>query len=133
METTEVVTKPKKARKAKAVEPVPAQDQAPAPSKPAADILGNTRKISRLIKMTADPSRLAILLNLRESGSMNVGRIGEILGTTQPAVSHHLALLRASHIVEDTRDGKYNFYALTDIGRAAADAIVAMASALDAV
>ena len=35
---------------------------------------------------------------------------------THPAVSHHLALLRHGGIVERRRQGKNNFYTLTDLG-----------------
>ena len=35
---------------------------------------------------------------------------------SQPAVSHHLALLRHGGIVDRRRQGKNNFYSLTDTG-----------------
>jgi DNA-binding transcriptional ArsR family regulator len=36
---------------------------------------------------------------------------------TQPALSHHLALMRHAGIVQADRRGKNNFYCLTDSGR----------------
>jgi ArsR family transcriptional regulator len=35
-----------------------------------------------------------------------------LLRQSQPAVSHHLALLRVAGIIECRRDGKHNFYHL---------------------
>ena len=35
---------------------------------------------------------------------------------SQPAVSHHLALLRHGGIIAPRRQGKNNFYALTEAG-----------------
>ena len=34
----------------------------------------------------------------------------DVLGQSQPAVSHHLALLRVAGLIECRRDGKHNFY-----------------------
>ena len=33
-----------------------------------------------------------------------------LLSQSQPAVSHHLALLRGAGLIEMRRDGKHNFY-----------------------
>ena len=38
------------------------------------------------------------------------------LSQSQPAVSHHLALLRHGGIIAPRRQGKNNFYGLTEIG-----------------
>jgi len=34
----------------------------------------------------------------------------DYLGQSQPAVSHHLALLRRAQMIDCRRDGKHNFY-----------------------
>ena len=48
----------------------------------------------------------------------NVSELCADLGTqSQPAVSHHLALLRHGRLIEPRRSGKHNFYALTEAGR----------------
>ena len=48
----------------------------------------------------------------------NVSELCSDLGTqSQPAVSHHLALLRHGRLIEPTRNGKTNVYDLTDSGR----------------
>lgn len=72
------------------------------------------RKSSSLLKLISDPTRLAIVDILRD-GEKHVGDLCERLGNmTQPAVSHHLALLRHGRVIEPRRQGKNNFYALTD-------------------
>jgi DNA-binding transcriptional ArsR family regulator len=72
------------------------------------------RKSSSLLKLISDPTRLAIVDILRD-GEKHVGDLCERLGNmTQPAVSHHLALLRHGRVIEPRREGKHNFYALTD-------------------
>ena len=43
-------------------------------------------------------------------------RAAEKLNMSQPAVSHHLALLRHGGIISPRRQGKNNFYSLTDTG-----------------
>jgi DNA-binding transcriptional ArsR family regulator len=71
------------------------------------------RQSAQLLKSIADPTRLGIVDMLR-AGEMNVTEICDRLGVhTQPAVSHHLALLRHGRIIEPRRAGKNNFYALT--------------------
>ena len=54
--------------------------------------------------------RLKILLALAEDGEMHVSALCDLLGQTQPAVSHHLTLLRMTGLVGYRRDGKHNYY-----------------------
>ena len=49
-------------------------------------------------------------------GEKHVGALCEQLNSSQPAVSHHLALLRHGGIIAPRRQGKNNFYSLTDAG-----------------
>jgi len=50
-------------------------------------------------------------------GERHVGALCDILTQSQPAVSHHLALLRHGGIIMPRREGKNNFYDLTPLGR----------------
>ena len=68
-----------------------------------------------LLKYVSDPTRLQIFLMLAE-GERHVGAISEVVEQSQPAVSHHLALLRHGGIITPRRQGKNNFYALTELG-----------------
>jgi DNA-binding transcriptional ArsR family regulator len=73
------------------------------------------RRASTLLKHVSDPTRLQVILILAE-GERHVGALCQQLGQSQPAVSHHLALLRHGGIITPRRQGKNNFYSLTDTG-----------------
>ena len=60
-------------------------------------------------------SRLQLILLLSE-GEKHVGALCEQLNQSQPAVSHHLALLRHGNVIAPRRQGKNNYYNLTDTG-----------------
>src|SRR5581483_366486 len=66
--------------------------------------------LTQIFKLLADESRLKILLALAEEGEMHVSALCDMLDQTQPAVSHHLTLLRMTGLVGFRRDGKHNFY-----------------------
>ncbi len=66
--------------------------------------------LARVFKQLADESRLKILLALAQEGEMHVTALCRLLGQTQPAVSHHLTLLRMTGLVGFRREGKHNFY-----------------------
>ncbi len=66
--------------------------------------------LKQIFQMLADESRLKILLALAADGEMHVSALCEMLQQTQPAVSHHLTLLRMTGLVGFRRDGKHNFY-----------------------
>jgi ArsR family transcriptional regulator, zinc-responsive transcriptional repressor len=68
-----------------------------------------------LLKQVSDPTRLQVILMLSE-GERHVGALCDDLQQSQPAVSHHLALLRHGGIIAPRRQGKNNFYGLTDAG-----------------
>ncbi len=65
-----------------------------------------------LFKLLADETRLRVLFLLRQRDELNVQTLCRLLGQSQPAVSHHLALLRAEGLIKMRRDGKHNFYRL---------------------
>jgi ArsR family transcriptional regulator, arsenate/arsenite/antimonite-responsive transcriptional repressor len=70
------------------------------------------RDLVQLFKLLADETRLRILYYLMQQEELNVRTLCRLLGQSQPAVSHHLALLRVAGIIECRRDGKHNFYHL---------------------
>lgn len=79
--------------------------------------LAEIRRVAELLKQVSDPTRLQVLMLLSEK-ERNVSELCADLGTqSQPAVSHHLALLRHGRLIEPRRSGKHNFYALTEAGR----------------
>jgi ArsR family transcriptional regulator len=66
----------------------------------------------QLFKLLADETRLRIMYYLMQQEELNVRTLCRLLEQSQPAVSHHLALLRVAGIIECRRDGKHNFYHL---------------------
>lgn len=70
------------------------------------------KDLVQVFKLLADETRLKILLFLMRERELNVTSLCERLGQSQPAVSHHLALLRVAGLIEPRRDGKHNFYSI---------------------
>src|SRR5947209_664384 len=70
------------------------------------------RDLAQVFKLMSDETRLRILLYLAQAGELHVTDLCNRLGQSQPAVSHHLALLRVSGLIESRREGKHNFYSV---------------------
>jgi DNA-binding transcriptional ArsR family regulator len=73
------------------------------------------QRAANLLKHVSDPTRIQVVTMLSE-GERHVGGLCDQFNMSQPAVSHHLALMRHGGIVERRRQGKNNFYSLTDTG-----------------
>ncbi len=84
-------------------------------SKAADNRSNQARRASILLKHVSDPTRLQVILILAD-GEQHVGALCAQLSQSQPAVSHHLALLRHGGIIAPRRQGKNNFYSLTETG-----------------
>jgi DNA-binding transcriptional ArsR family regulator len=78
-----------------------------------------------LLKQVSDPTRLLVMLMLSE-GERHVGGLCQELNQSQPAVSHHLALLRHGGLIAPRRQGKNNFYSLTETGAQLAKIVKAL-------
>src|SRR3954466_8225723 len=89
--------------------------------------LKQAQRASIMLKHVSDPTRLQVILILSD-GEQHVGSLCEQLGQSQPAVSHHLALLRHGGVIVPRRQGKNNFYSLTDKGEELARVVAAMTS-----
>jgi ArsR family transcriptional regulator, arsenate/arsenite/antimonite-responsive transcriptional repressor len=68
------------------------------------------RDLTGIFKLLSDETRLRILFFLSQSGELHVRALCEILGQSQPAVSHHLALLKGAELIDSRREGKHNYY-----------------------
>jgi ArsR family transcriptional regulator, arsenate/arsenite/antimonite-responsive transcriptional repressor len=68
------------------------------------------KDLVRVFKLLADETRLRILLYLVQRDELHVRALCELLGHSQPAVSHHLALLRMAGLISARREGKHNYY-----------------------
>ncbi len=67
------------------------------------------RNLAEILKALADETRLAVLAMLQD-GEMCVCEIMDALPLSQPAVSHHLKILRQAGLVTDRRQGKWIYY-----------------------
>ncbi|HET6423123.1 MAG TPA: metalloregulator ArsR/SmtB family transcription factor [Planctomycetaceae bacterium] len=70
------------------------------------------KDLVQVFKLMSDETRLRILMYLMREGELHVTALCERLDQSQPAVSHHLALLRVAGLIEARRDGKHNFYSV---------------------
>jgi len=71
-----------------------------------------TKNLVEIFKLLADETRLQILFLLQQNQELHVRALCHVLKQSQPAVSHHLSLLRLAGVVEMRREGKHNFYRL---------------------
>ncbi|MBB1525101.1 metalloregulator ArsR/SmtB family transcription factor [Pectobacterium carotovorum subsp. carotovorum] len=67
----------------------------------------------QLFKILSDETRLSIILLLREAGELCVCDICTATMESQPKISRHMAILRASSLVLDHREGKWVHYRLS--------------------
>lgn len=70
-------------------------------------------KVAELFKALDDPTRLKII-NAIMLSEMCVCDIAALLNMTQPAISHHLKVLRQAELIRYRRDGKIVYYSLDD-------------------
>lgn len=71
-----------------------------------------SHSLAGLFKLLADETRLRVIYFLLQKDEINVRTFCNLLGQSQPAVSHHLAMLKEAGLLESRRDGKHNFYRL---------------------
>jgi DNA-binding transcriptional ArsR family regulator len=76
--------------------------------------------VASLLKDLSAPTRLQVLLALAD-GPECVSQICERMGRSQPELSHHLALLRASNVIVSHRQGSKTCYELSDLGAQVVD------------
>ncbi len=68
------------------------------------------KDLVQIFKLLSDETRMRILFLLMQNDEMHVRALCDVLHQSQPAVSHHLALLRVAGLIEARREGKHNFY-----------------------
>src|SRR5918996_3563527 len=70
------------------------------------------REASTLYRLLGDEGRLRLLRVLGRE-SLNVTELTGVLGLAQSGVSRHLGLLKDAGLVQEEKDGGYNYYCLT--------------------
>lgn len=68
---------------------------------------------NELFSILSDETRLRCLVLLEKEGELCVCEISQIIGSTQPKMSRHLALMRNSGVVSDERRGQWVYYNLS--------------------
>jgi DNA-binding transcriptional ArsR family regulator len=63
-----------------------------------------------LFKALSDPTRRAIFEWIAREGEQTVHSLTARAGVSQPAVSKHLAVLKAARLVSDRREGRETHY-----------------------
>ena len=79
-------------------------------------------KASAIFRLAGDVTRLNLLLTLAE-GERGASDLRELLSQSQPAIGHHMAMLRHGGLIRPRRHGRQNLYSLTDRGRSVADGL----------
>jgi DNA-binding transcriptional ArsR family regulator len=77
-----------------------------------AEMRSHAEDASRLLKTLGNSTRLLILCSLVD-GELSVGRLNELVGMSQSALSQHLAVLRHAELVETRRESQTIFYSLS--------------------
>ena len=67
---------------------------------------------NELFSLLSDETRLRCLVLLQKEGELCVCEMSQIIGSTQPKMSRHLALMRNSGLVLDERRGQWVYYSL---------------------
>lgn len=69
----------------------------------------------QVLDALGDPTRRLVFQRLR-SGARSVGEIAERMEVSRPAVSQHLRVLKAAHLVTDRAEGTRRLYAVDPRG-----------------
>lgn len=65
-----------------------------------------------LFSLLSDETRLRCVILLQKEKELCVCEINQIIGSIQPKISRHLALMRAFGLVSDERRGQWVYYSL---------------------
>ena len=75
--------------------------------------LAAAAQAAEILRVLADPTRLRIL-SVLAGGELCVHQLARAVDMSQPAVSHHLRILRHMRLVSHQRRGRHIFYRLDD-------------------
>lgn len=84
----------------------------------------DVRDLSKILKALADETRIRIVALLAH-GELCVCHLEEALELSQPNISRHLGILRASGVVVTRRDGNWIYYRLADQANTDCEKIIA--------
>ena len=90
------------------------------------------QQLADTFKHLGSNTRVALVEFIADQGPVKVGSMAVHLDQSQPAVSHHLALLRHGGILESARNGKEILYSLTAKGKDLAGIVAKYGEKMDA-
>lgn len=70
-------------------------------------------RLANTLSVLGETARLSIVVFLMDKKA-NVSEITKYLGMSQPAISHHLRLLKDARILKSEKKGKQVYYSLND-------------------
>lgn len=82
-----------------------------------------------VLKLTADKTRLTILLLLQEK-ELCVCDLVEMIGISQPGISQHLRKMKQAGLVQERRQGTWMYYRLDESAHPVVQAILQHAPSL---
>jgi DNA-binding transcriptional ArsR family regulator len=88
-------------------------------NQPGRDVARDFGAVADVMRHLADPTRVKLLLALANQGEQNVAQLCQALAAPQPAVSHHLGILRRARLVRTRRQGREIHYRLDERASAA--------------
>lgn len=71
-----------------------------------------------IFKALADPNRRLMLERLAGGGELNATALRQGFEISQPALSQHIAVLRAAGLIRERREGRHVHYAVNPDGMA---------------
>jgi DNA-binding transcriptional ArsR family regulator len=75
---------------------------------------GDVSECVKMLGILAQPTRLAVLQALIDSGPKHVNELQTLLGVEQSTLSHHLRVLRDAGLVDSSTDGKRRLYSAVE-------------------
>jgi len=69
---------------------------------------------TRMLRLLANERRLLVLCHLLTRGEMSVGALADAVQLSQPALSQHLAQMRAAGLVATRREAQTIWYRVAD-------------------
>ena len=74
-------------------------------------VVSNITDAATKFRLIGDPTRMAILEELGH-GECCVCDLADLLGVTQPLLSHHLRQLKDAGLIKDRKSGRWTYYIL---------------------
>lgn len=79
-----------------------------------AELQAKAAEAAQMLRLLGNENRLLLLCHLAGAGEMSVGALADALGLSQPALSQHLARLRADGLVATRKAAQAVFYRIAD-------------------